>query len=155
MWWFIHVYTISPRFLHDFDQKIVDFHVYTISPGFLIFFQTIFNKMSIGITAQMRYTGKFTSIVHRCPRAVLSFEIWRPRVYDKTPRFSWYCDKIIAPVFCNYVAHLRLEGKFPFHRRRPLRVICLSKSIDPRVYAKTPRFSWSFDKIIAQKFLIT
>ena len=149
MWWFMYVYVISPGFLHDLGVKFGDFDVFMKTPRFSVCFQTISDRISLEITAQMRFAGKLTSILHRCPCAFLSFNMWRPRVYDQTPRFSWCFDNVIASNFCNYLAHLRLEGQFPFHRRRPLRVICLSKSIDPRVYSKTPRFSWSFDKIIA------
>ena len=40
-----------------------------------------------------------------------------PRLCKNTGVFRAF-HEIIAPAFCNSVAHLRLEGEFPFHRRR-------------------------------------
>ena len=118
----------------DFPSEISSFHVYGMSLGLLISFRTISHRFSVQIMEQMRFAGKFACVLHRCPHALLESEMQRsPRLCKNAGVLSMF-HEIIAPAYCNYVAHFRLEGEFPFHRRRCLRVFCLSNSMDLSVH---------------------
>jgi hypothetical protein len=116
MWWFMYVYVISPGFLHHFGVKFGDFDVYVKTPGFLICFQTISDRISVEVTAQMLSAGKFTSILHRCLCMIfvtifmISMFIWYHRgfwyVFKEFPKdfrlklWRWCVSQGNWPPFC-------------------------------------------------------
>jgi hypothetical protein len=118
MWWFMYVYVISPGFLHHFGVKFGDFDVYVKTPGFSVCFQTISNRISLEIMAQMRSAGEFTSILHRCPRAKFPPKCTHAGVYAILLGVSWNFHKMFAQISHESHADLRFAGDFTSIWRR-------------------------------------
>ena len=127
------VYDVSQGFSHHFGAKSANLHVYDITRCFLHVSKPLRPQFANQVAAQMRCAGKFSSILHHCPRGICHPQCANAGFNATSPGVSSNCHSMLAIFSHGIRIGVRFAGDFTSILPRCLGAIPLPQCNDTAV----------------------